>query len=84
MDAVKSGITAFEPANDTQRAQLRRLEEKIKRRMHIGAYMSQRRLLDEMSALGESEQLVWRALVVMQQAGEVEFRRERSLIHRVK
>eukprot|EP00798_Chlamydomonas_sp_ICE-L_P022234 gene22234-29301_t len=84
MDAVKSGITAYNVNNDDQRDRIHRLEEKIRRRMHIGGYMTQKRLMDEMVALGESEQMVMRALLAMSAQGDVQFRRERAVLHRVK
>ncbi|MEW5314783.1 MAG: hypothetical protein WDW38_006253 [Sanguina aurantia] len=63
MDAVKSGITQFDVGNESQRGQLHRLEDKVRRRMHIGSVMTLRRLLDEMVGLGEAEPMVMRALV---------------------
>ncbi len=63
---------------------MRRLEERIRRRLHIGAYMTTRRLLDEMVALGEPESLVLRVLMAMAAAGEVALTRERTTVHRLR
>lgn len=68
----------------TQLGHVRRLEERIKRRLHIGAYMTTRRLLDEMVALGEPESLVLRVLLTMAAAGDVNLTRERTMVHRVR
>jgi len=84
MDAVKSGVTQYNVASDPQRDRIHRLEEKVRRRLHIGSYITQRRLMDEMVALGESEMMVMRALCAMSAMGEIEFRRERSVVHRVR
>lgn len=50
----------------------------------MGSYITQRRLLEEMVALGESEMMVMRALLAMAATGDVEFKRERSVIQRLR
>ncbi|GIL54329.1 hypothetical protein Vafri_9903 [Volvox africanus] len=84
MDAVKSGLTQTELGGEQQLGHVRRLEERIKRRLHIGAYMTTRRLLDEMVALGEPESLVLRVLLTMAAAGDVNLTRERTMVHRLR
>ncbi len=84
LDAVKSGVTQYNIASDPQRDRIHRLEEKIKRRVGIGSYITQRRLMEEMVALGESEMMVMRALLAMSAGGDIEFKRERSVIQRVR
>lgn len=42
MDAVKSGLTQLEVGGEAQLGHVRRLEERIKRRLHIGAQMTTR------------------------------------------
>ncbi|GLC34924.1 hypothetical protein PLESTB_001178700 [Pleodorina starrii] len=84
MDAVKSGLTQTELGGEQQLGHVRRLEERIKRRLHIGAYMTTRRLLDEMVALGEPESLVLRVLLTLAAAGDVNLTRERTMVHRVR
>jgi hypothetical protein len=41
MDAVKSGVTAYNVASDPQRERIHRLEEKLKRRVGVGSYITQ-------------------------------------------
>jgi DNA replication licensing factor MCM5 len=84
MDAVKSGVTSYNIASDPQRERIHRLEDKIKRRVGVGSYITQKRLMEEMVALGESEMFVMRALLAMQGSGEIEFKRERTIIHRIR
>ncbi len=100
-----------------QRERIHRLEEKIRRRVGVGSYITQKRLMEEMVgtcclkratpswlpcaqalhvtrphrlpsfmqvALGESEMFVMRALLAMAAGGDVEFKRERSVIQRVR
>ena len=115
-----------------QRDRIHRLEEKIRRRVGVGSYITQKRLMEEMVgvaacstglappppaaewavlfrahhrardrawpspnlaashppflqvALGESEMFVMRALLAMAAGGDVEFKRERSVIQRVR
>ena len=52
MDAVKSGVTQYNIASDPQRERIHRLEDKIRRRLGVGSYITQRRLMEEMMALG--------------------------------
>ncbi|XP_012852505.1 PREDICTED: DNA replication licensing factor MCM5-like [Erythranthe guttata] len=52
-------------------------ETQIKRRMGIGSHISERRLIDELTRMGMNESIVRRALVVMHQRDEVEYKRER-------
>ncbi|GFR48027.1 hypothetical protein Agub_g9859 [Astrephomene gubernaculifera] len=84
MDAVKSGLTQAELGGEQQLGHVRRLEERVKRRLHIGAYMTTKRLLDEMVALGEPESLVLRVLLTMAAAGDVNLTRERTMVHRLR
>ncbi|KAG2489331.1 hypothetical protein HYH03_012163 [Edaphochlamys debaryana] len=84
MDAVKSGLTQAEISGDAQMGHANRLTERIKRRLHIGAQMTTRRLLDEMVALGEPETLVLRVLLAMAAQGDVTLTRERTQVTRVR
>lgn len=56
----------------------------IKRRIAIGSYVSERKLVDELLRVGLQEGLVRRALLYMYQTQEIEWRKERRLIHRLK
>lgn len=42
MDAVKSGVVAYNVATDPQRERIHRLEDKIRRRVHIGGNITTR------------------------------------------
>ncbi|KAG2449154.1 hypothetical protein HYH02_005901 [Chlamydomonas schloesseri] len=84
MDAVKSGLTQGELGGEQQLGHARRLEERIKRRLHIGAFMTTRRLLDEMVALGEPESLVHRVLLALSASGDINLTRERTMVSRVR
>ncbi|KAL1819710.1 hypothetical protein DCAR_0416014 [Daucus carota subsp. sativus] len=82
MDAAKSGINQQinltpEMANDIKKA-----ETQIKRRMGIGSHISERRLIDELARMGINESIVRRALIIMHQRDEVEYKRERRVILR--
>lgn len=68
----------------SQRAAIHRIEDKVRRRVHIGGYLTTRRLLDELVALGDPEPLVMRALCALDAQGEFQLRRERSVIHRLR
>ncbi|KAJ9517956.1 hypothetical protein QJQ45_004274 [Haematococcus lacustris] len=84
MDAVKSGVVSYNVATDPQRERIHRLEDKVRRRVHIGGYITLRKLLDELVALGEPEALVMRALCALDAQGEFQLRRERSVVYRVR
>ncbi|GFH22272.1 DNA helicase, partial [Haematococcus lacustris] len=64
------------------RERIHRLEDKVRRRVHIGGYITLRKLLDELVALGEPEALVMRALCALDAQGEFQLRRERSVVYR--
>ncbi|KAK1403884.1 hypothetical protein POM88_003489 [Heracleum sosnowskyi] len=57
-------------------------ETKIKRRMGIGSHISERRLIDELARMGINDSIVRRALIIMHQRDEVEYKRERRVILR--
>ncbi|KAK9810367.1 hypothetical protein WJX72_009530 [[Myrmecia] bisecta] len=83
MDAVKSGLV--EPTfNDEQRAELQVVEIQIKRRIAIGSYVSERKLIDELIRVGLSENTVRKALFFMSAQKDIDYRKERRLIHRLK
>ncbi|GAB2289125.1 minichromosome maintenance protein 5 [Dionaea muscipula] len=82
MDAARSGVNQQihltpEMANEIQQA-----ETQIKRRVGIGSYISERRLIDELTRMGMNESIVRRALLIMHQRDEVEYKRERRGIVR--
>ncbi len=69
---------------EDQKAELRGVEVQIKRRVAINSYVSERKMIDELVRIGLNESLVRRALLYMQQSGDIEYRKERRLIHRIK
>ncbi|KDD71655.1 hypothetical protein H632_c4614p0 [Helicosporidium sp. ATCC 50920] len=84
MDAVRAGVVDAVVFTEGQRAELRRVEEQVRRRVAIGAHVAERKLVDDLARVGFAEGLVRKALLFMQGAGEMEYRRERRLVHRVK
>ncbi|KAF6143691.1 hypothetical protein GIB67_021701 [Kingdonia uniflora] len=78
IDASKSGINHdLTPDNETKQA-----EAQIKRRMGIGSHISERRLIDDLTRMGLNESSVRRAILIMHQREEVEYKRERRIIVR--
>ncbi|KAK1353027.1 hypothetical protein POM88_052865 [Heracleum sosnowskyi] len=61
---------------------VRKAETQIKRRMGIGSHISERRLIDELARMGINDSIVRRALIIMHQRDEVEYKRERRVILR--
>jgi len=84
MDAVRSGLMDVAVFTDEQRAEIHRVEEQIRRRVAIGAFVSERKLVDELVRVGFSDNLVRKAMLFLQANGDFEYRRERRLVHRVK
>jgi DNA replication licensing factor MCM5 len=82
MDAAQSGITANLIVSPEMRAEIQQVELQVKRRMGIGNFLSERHLIDELMRTGLSESTVRRALIVMSQLGEIEYKRERRVILR--
>ncbi|CAM6026366.1 unnamed protein product [Sphagnum balticum] len=82
MDAARSGITANLIVSPEMRAEIQQVELQVKRRMGIGNFLSERHLIDELMRTGLSESTVRRALIVMSQRGEIEYKRERRVIVR--
>lgn len=84
MDAVRSGLMDVAVFTDEQRTEIHRVEEQIRRRVAIGAFVSERKLVDELVRVGFSDSLVRKAMLFLQANGDFEYRRERRLVHRVK
>ena len=83
MHAVKAGV-AEAAFTEEQRAELHTVEAQVRRRVPVGAHVSERKLVDELARCGVSELLARRALALMARSGELEAVRERRLIHRVR
>jgi DNA replication licensing factor MCM5 len=84
MDAVRSGLMDVAVFTDEQRAEVHRVEEQIRRRVAIGSFVSERKLVDELVRVGFHESLVRKGLLFLQSNGDFEYRRERRLVHRLK
>ncbi|MCO5555411.1 hypothetical protein L7F22_008957 [Adiantum nelumboides] len=82
MDAARSGLNDHITVTPEMRVEIQQIETQIKRRMGIGSYMSERRLVDELGKMGMSESSVRRALIIMSQRDEIEYKRERRVILR--
>ncbi|VAI50770.1 unnamed protein product [Triticum turgidum subsp. durum] len=82
VDAARSGINEHLNLSPEIANEIKQAEAQIKRRMGIGSHISERRLLDELNRMGLNESIVRRALVIMHQRDEVEYKRERHVIVR--
>ncbi len=70
--------------SDEQRAELQQVEVQIKRRIAIGSYVSERKLIDELIRVGLAESAVRKALYFLAAQKDIDYRKERRLIHRLK
>ncbi|XP_009766363.1 DNA replication licensing factor MCM5 [Nicotiana tabacum] len=82
MDAARSGINQHINLTPEMAQEIKQAEAQIKRRMGIGSHISERRLIDELTRMGMNESIVRRALIIMHQRDEVEYKRERRIIVR--
>ncbi|CAN4113156.1 unnamed protein product [Withania somnifera] len=82
MDAARSGINQHINITPEIANEIKQAEAQIKRRMGIGSHISERRLIDDLTRMGMNESMVRRALIIMHQRDEVEYRRERRVIVR--
>ncbi|KAK2993662.1 hypothetical protein RJ640_009477 [Escallonia rubra] len=82
MDAARSGINQHMNLTPEMANEIKQAETQIKRRMGIGSHISERRLIDDLTRMGINESIVRRALIIMHQRDEVEYKRERRVILR--
>ncbi|KAK9706033.1 hypothetical protein RND81_07G100600 [Saponaria officinalis] len=82
MDAARSGVNQHLNTSPEMANEIKLAEAKIKRRIGIGSHISERRLIDDLTRMGLNESIVRRALLIMHQRDEVEYKRERRLIVR--
>ncbi|XP_058180737.1 DNA replication licensing factor MCM5 isoform X2 [Rhododendron vialii] len=82
MDAARSGINQHINLTPEMAKEIKQAETQIKRRMGIGSHISERRLIDELGRMGMNESIVRRALIIMHQRDEVEYKRERRVVVR--
>uniref|UniRef100_A0A7N0ZT65 DNA replication licensing factor MCM5 n=1 Tax=Kalanchoe fedtschenkoi TaxID=63787 RepID=A0A7N0ZT65_KALFE len=82
MDAAKSGINQHVNLTPETANEIKQAEVQIKRRVGIGNHISERRIVDELCKMGMNESIVRRALIIMHQRDEIEYKRERRVILR--
>lgn len=63
---------------------MQRVEAMIKRKLFVGSTMSERRILDEILKTSVTEFAARKAIQIMVQRGELEYRKQRHLICRVR
>ncbi|OAY46944.1 DNA replication licensing factor MCM5 [Manihot esculenta] len=78
IEAAQSGINQ----QVTLTPEIKQAETQIKRRIGIGMRISERKLIDELARMGMNESIVRRALIVMHQRDEIEYKHERRVIVR--
>ncbi|KAI4379354.1 hypothetical protein MLD38_005666 [Melastoma candidum] len=82
MDAARSGVNQQINITPDMGNEIKQAETQIRRRIGIGNHISERKLIDELTRMGMNESTVRRALIIMHQRDEVEYKRERRLIFR--
>ncbi|XP_058731947.1 DNA replication licensing factor MCM5-like [Vicia villosa] len=82
MDAAKSGINQQVNLTPEMAQEIQQAEVQIKRRIGIGNHISERRLIDDLGRMGLNDSIVRRALLIMHQRDEVEYKRERRVVFR--
>ncbi|KAF5742059.1 DNA replication licensing factor MCM5 [Tripterygium wilfordii] len=82
MDAARSGINQQVNLTAEMANEIKQAETQIKRRIGIGNHISERKLIDDLSRMGMNESIIRRALIIMHQRDEVEYKRERRVIFR--
>jgi DNA replication licensing factor MCM5 len=82
VDAANSGIIDSIVFTAEQREEFAQIEQQVKRRLAVGASLSEKKLIDDVIRYGFTEQSIRRSLVFLTQQGDVEHRRERRVIYR--
>ncbi|KAG5477981.1 hypothetical protein LSCM4_05377 [Leishmania orientalis] len=83
VDAIKSGV-ADQTLTEAQSELVLRVEEALRRRVALGATVEHHRLLSELARMGFDAKLVDRAVYAMVKREELEWRKQRTLLHRVR
>lgn len=84
VDAMQSGIVDNTLMNEFQSGQVIKIEEAVRRRVPVGTTVEYTRLLSELLKMAFDSKLVDRALFVMLRRDELEFRKQRTQIHRLR
>ncbi|KAJ1839219.1 minichromosome maintenance protein 5 [Coemansia sp. RSA 486] len=82
MDAVQSGQNDGSTRSDLN-AEMRRVEQEIRRRLPIGSQVSVRALKNDFTAQGFSAHAVDRALYLLVRQETLQFKSQRMVVHRV-
>lgn len=82
MDAATSGVTANENLSSQSLAEVSSAEKLLKRRLPIGSYISEKQLVEDFVRQGISEFAIRKAISVMVQRTELEYRTQRKQIYR--
>ncbi|CUG23125.1 minichromosomal maintenance complex subunit, putative [Bodo saltans] len=84
VDAMQSGIVDNTLMNEFQSGQVIKIEEAVRRRVPVGTTVEYTRLISELLKMSFDSKLVDRALFVMLRRDELEFRKQRAQIHRLR
>ncbi|CCW62528.1 unnamed protein product [Phytomonas sp. EM1] len=83
VDAIQSRA-ADQTLTEAQSQIILRIEEALRRRLTLGATVEYNRLISEMVRMGFETKMVDRALYAMTKRDELEWRKQRTLIYRVR
>ncbi|SCU66354.1 DNA replication licensing factor MCM5, putative [Trypanosoma equiperdum] len=83
VDAIKSGVSD-QSMTAAQSELVLRIEDALRRRVALGATVEHSRLMSEMARVGFDVKLVERAIYAMMKREELEWRRQRTQIHRLR
>ena len=83
VDAINSGV-ADANLMEMQTEAVQKIEDAIRRRIAVGSTVEHARLLPEMMRIGFDPKLLDRAIYIMMRREELEWRKQRTLIHRLR
>ncbi|EPY30154.1 hypothetical protein STCU_04209 [Strigomonas culicis] len=83
VDAIKSG-SMDQTLTEGQAELVLRIEDALRRRVALGATVEHHRLLAELARIGFDAKLVDRAIYAMVKREELEWRKQRTLLHRAR
>eukprot|EP01100_Stratorugosa_tubuloviscum_P000092 TRINITY_DN1021_c1_g1_i1.p1 TRINITY_DN1021_c1_g1~~TRINITY_DN1021_c1_g1_i1.p1 ORF type:complete len:303 (-),score=151.32 TRINITY_DN1021_c1_g1_i1:36-944(-) len=82
LEAATSGIMVAENMSPEIVSEVTQVENLLKKRLPIGATISEKLIIDDFTRKGMSDFAVRRAITIMVQREELEYRNQRKLIHR--
>jgi DNA replication licensing factor MCM5 len=83
VDAINSGVVDNN-MSEFQSEQVLKIEEAIRRRVAVGTTVEHQRLMTELVRMSFDSRLVDRALYIMLRRDELEWRKQRTQIHRMR